>query len=277
VPIFLAVYVDALVERGELTAADDELIGAGFTGPLPENYWWGPLLLSRGRLRLAQRRFEEATADLLELKRQYERAGIWNPSHHLGSHLALALAAEGQSEAAQRSAAEELERAREWGTLSERGAALRVQGLLASGGEGLALLEEAVSMLEPSPVRLEYLRALTDYGAALRRSGRRTDARAPLHEALELARRGGALAIAERAHGELAATGEKLRPLVAAGVESLTPSERRVAELAAEGLSNRDIAQSLFLTVKTVEGHLSNAYRKLDIGSRRELARALHE
>jgi DNA-binding NarL/FixJ family response regulator len=126
-------------------------------------------------------------------------------------------------------------------------------------------------------VRLEYLRALTDYGAALRRSGRRADARAPLHEALELARRGGALAIAARAHDELAATGEKLRPLIAAGVESLTPSERRVAELAAEGLSNRDIAQSLFLTVKTVEGHLSNAYRKLDIGSRKELGAALHD
>lgn len=277
VSIFLAVYIDALVERGELTAADDELIQAGFTGALPENYWWGPLLLSRGRLRLAQRRFEEATADLLELQRQNVRDGIWNPSHHLGSHLALALAARGESEAARRSAGEELERARAWGTLSEVGAALRVQGLVGSGGDGLALLEEAVGVLESSPVRLEYMRALADYGAALRRSGRRTDARAPLREALELARRGGALAIAGRAHDELAATGEKLRPLLAAGVESLTPSERRIAELAAEGLSNRDIAQSLFLTVKTVEGHLSHAYRKLDIGSRKELGDALRE
>ena len=67
--------------------------------------------------------------------------------------------------------------------------------------------------------------------------------------------------------------GEKLRPLLAGGVESLTPSERRVAQLAAEGLTNREVAQSLFLTVKTVELDLSHTYRKLDIGSRTELPR----
>jgi DNA-binding CsgD family transcriptional regulator len=276
VPIFLAVYLDALIERGEPAAADHELAQAGFTGAMPENYWWGPLLVSRGRLRLAQRRFGEAVSDLLELERQNERAGIWNPSQHLGSHLALALAAQGESEAARRSADAELERARAWGAPGEVGATLRVRGLLATGRERLELLEEAVSVLAPSPVRLEYLRALTEYGAALRRAGRRADARVPLREAVELARRGGALAIGKRAHEELAATGEKLRPLVAAGVESLTPSERRVTELAGQGLSNRDIAQALFLTVKTVEGHLSHAYRKLDIGSRKELAGVLH-
>ena len=90
-----------------------------------------------------------------------------------------------------------------------------------------------------------------------------------------MARRPGALAVARRAHEELEATGEKLRPLLAGGVESLTPSERRVAEMAAEGHPNREIAQSLFLSVKTVETHLSSAYRKLDIRSRRELTAAL--
>jgi DNA-binding NarL/FixJ family response regulator len=95
--------------------------------------------------------------------------------------------------------------------------------------------------------------------------------------ALELARRGGALAIAKRAHEELEASGEKLRPLLVGGVESLTPSERRVAQLAAEGLTNREVAQSLFLTVKTVETHLSHAYRKLGIGSRAELPESLAE
>ncbi|MDQ3740481.1 MAG: helix-turn-helix transcriptional regulator, partial [Actinomycetota bacterium] len=91
----------------------------------------------------------------------------------------------------------------------------------------------------------------------------------------ELGRAGGALRLARRAHEELAATGEKLRPLLAGGVESLTPSERRVADLAAEGQSNREIAQTLFLTVKTVETHLSNVYRKLDVRSRKELAPVL--
>jgi DNA-binding CsgD family transcriptional regulator len=126
-----------------------------------------------------------------------------------------------------------------------------------------------------SPHRLEYARALADEGAALRRAGRRAEARERLRAALEISRGGGALAIARRAHDELEATGEKLRPLVAPGVESLTPSERRVAELAADGLTNREVAQSLFLTVKTVETHLSHAYRKLDIRSREELPEAL--
>jgi DNA-binding NarL/FixJ family response regulator len=90
-----------------------------------------------------------------------------------------------------------------------------------------------------------------------------------------MARAGGALAIAKRAHEELEATGEKLRPLMATGVESLTPSERRVADMAGEGSSNREIAQTLFLSVKTVETHLSHAYSKLDIRSRSQLKTTL--
>ena len=86
---------------------------------------------------------------------------------------------------------------------------------------------------------------------------------------------GGAIAIGKRAHAELEATGERSAPPEAVGAQVLTPSERRVAELAAEGLSNREIAQSLFLTVKTVEGHLTHAYRKLDVHSRTELPKAL--
>jgi DNA-binding NarL/FixJ family response regulator len=119
------------------------------------------------------------------------------------------------------------------------------------------------------------MRALADLGATLRRLNRRAAAREPLHAALELARAGGALAIARRAHAELEAAGERLRPLLAGGVESLTPSERRVADLAAQGHSNREIAQALFLTVKTVESHLSSAYRKLDVRSRRDLGAVL--
>jgi DNA-binding CsgD family transcriptional regulator len=275
VPIYLAVQLEALVELDQLDVADAALAEFGFDGPLPESYWWSPLLFSRARLRLAQRRFDDAIGDFRQIRRQNERDGVENPVHGLGSELALALAAEGELEEARRSAADQLERARAWGTPSAVGAALRVMGLLAEGEEQLALLREAVDVLDPSPVRLEAIRAQVDLGAALRRANRRSEAREPLRSALEEARAGGALEIAGRAHAELAATGEKLRPLAAGGVESLTPSERRVAELAAEGLSNRDIAQTLFLTVKTVEGHLSHAYRKLDISSRRELGAAL--
>lgn len=123
--------------------------------------------------------------------------------------------------------------------------------------------------------RLEHAKALTDLGAALRRANRRAEAREPLRAALEIARRGGALAVARRAHEELEATGEWLARFAPGGVESLTPSERRIASLAADGLTNRQIAQTLLLSVKTVESHLRAAYRKLDITSRGELATVL--
>jgi DNA-binding NarL/FixJ family response regulator len=126
-----------------------------------------------------------------------------------------------------------------------------------------------------SPRRLQRIHALVELGTALRQAGRRTDARVPLREAFDLARRCGAARLAKRANAELEATGEKVRRYAPIGVESLTPSERRVADLAASGMTNRQIAQSLFVTLKTVEAHLSNAYGKLDIGSRRELPAAL--
>ena len=92
---------------------------------------------------------------------------------------------------------------------------------------------------------------------------------------LELAQRLGATVLADRAHEELVATGARPRRLVLSGVDSLTPSERRIAAMAAEGLSNREIAQALFVTLRTVEMHLSNAFRKLDVSSRTQLPAAL--
>ena len=109
----------------------------------------------------------------------------------------------------------------------------------------------------------------------MRRANRRSDAREPLASGLELAERCGAKALSERANEEIEATGARPRRLVRSGIEALTPSERRIAQLAAEGLSNREIAQALFVTQKTVKMHLSNAYRKLDIQSRGELAELL--
>jgi DNA-binding NarL/FixJ family response regulator len=117
-------------------------------------------------------------------------------------------------------------------------------------------------------------RAQLSLGSAVRRAGRRADAREPLREALDLAVRCGADAVARTAREELEATGERVRSRIAARSE-LTASELRVVRLAADGLSNRDIAQALFVTVKTVETHLYSAFRKLDVKSRRELATAL--
>ena len=179
----------------------------------------------------------------------------------------------GDSNAGTAVAEQELAGARAWGLPRRFGIALRTLGLIEGDERGLERLREALDVLERSPAELEYMRTLSDYGALLRRANRRAEARDPLRAALAIARPAGALAIARRAHGELEATGEQLRPLLGAGAESLTPSERRIAEMAAEGRTNRNIAQELFLTLKTVETHLSHTYRKLDISSRESCPR----
>jgi DNA-binding NarL/FixJ family response regulator len=153
--------------------------------------------------------------------------------------------------------------------------ALRAAGLAEGGKEGLALLREAVEVLSDSPAKLEQAKARTDLGAALRRGNRRSQAREQLRRAVELATICGAAPLAARAETELLGTGARPRRIALSGVESLTPSERRVAEMAVEGLTNREIAQTLFVTPKTVEVHLSSAYRKLGIASRSQLAGAL--
>ncbi|MGH2985564.1 MAG: helix-turn-helix transcriptional regulator, partial [Solirubrobacterales bacterium] len=147
--------------------------------------------------------------------------------------------------------------------------------LSASSDEGPELLRESERVLAPSPARLEHARTLVELGAALRRAGRRRDARDPLRRGLDLARGGGALLLAERAQVELRASGARPRRLRLTGIESLTPSERRVAELAAGGLTNREVAERLYVTKKTVETHLGHVYRKLEITSRKELGGAL--
>jgi DNA-binding CsgD family transcriptional regulator len=130
-------------------------------------------------------------------------------------------------------------------------------------------------VLEPSQARLEHARALCDLGAALRRAGRRRDAQEPLRRALDLADRGGALRLAARAREELRAAGARPRRAALTGPAALTAAEQRVTALAAAGHTNREIAQQLFVTQRTVETHLGHAFQKLDIRSREQLAAAL--
>jgi DNA-binding CsgD family transcriptional regulator len=184
--------------------------------------------------------------------------------HALGeTHEALALARE------------EVELARAWGVASTLGRALRINGLIEGGDDGIELIRNAVSALASSPARLEHAYALADLGSALRRANRRAEAREPLREALDFAQRSGAVPLAEQAHEELIAAGARPRRVVRSGAASLTPSERRIAAMTAEGLSNREIAQALFVTLRTVEMHLSNVFRKLQISSRTQVAAAL--
>jgi DNA-binding NarL/FixJ family response regulator len=151
------------------------------------------------------------------------------------------------------------------------GQALRGLGLVTEGADGIELLRESANTLERSPARLEQARSLIELGAALRRANHRAQAREPLRRGLDLAYRCGAQPLTTRAEQELRATGARPRNLLVTGFDSLTASERRVAEMAAEGLTNREIAQALFVTTKTIETHMAHVFRKLDVASRTEL------
>ena len=188
---------------------------------------------------------------------------------------ALVDAALGDLVEARRLVGKQLELARAFGHPRMLGISLRVCGLVEGGQPGLELLEEAVKTLEQSQSPLELARALSDHGAALRRAGRRVQARSELERALDLAHRCGARRIAGRARAELIAAGAKPRRDAISGRDALTPGELRVARLAAEGLTNREVAQALFITTKTAKGHLSHVYHKLGITRRGELPDAL--
>jgi DNA-binding CsgD family transcriptional regulator len=128
---------------------------------------------------------------------------------------------------------------------------------------------------EGSSARLEHAKALVALGSELRRGRQPSAAREPLRRGLELATQCGALAVADHARTELYAAGGRPKRDALTGPDSLTPSERRIAELAAEGHGNREIAQALYVTPKTVEFHLTSVYRKLGISTRAALTRAL--
>ena len=272
----VAKLADVLMERGELGAASDVLASLGITSDVPDTPHLHTFMETRGRLRVLQGRPREGVAELRELGRRFETIGGRNPAVIAWrSEAALALRALGDSERARALADEEVELAREWGAPRALGRALRIAALVEDGERRLERLRNAVETLADSPAILERAYALAEYGAALRRSNQRSEARAPLRDAVELARVCGAEPLVQRAHEELLAAGARPRRFRETGVESLTASERRIATMAAEGLTNREIAQALFVTPKTVEMHLHNAFRKLDVRSRTELPSAL--
>jgi DNA-binding CsgD family transcriptional regulator len=269
---------DALMEQGRLDDAAAALARAERGERLPGSAGSLHLGESRARLRMLQGDLAGGLEEMLATGRRFEAVGSRNPAFTAWrSHAALALLQLGRQDEARRLAGEELELARTWGAPRALGAALRVAGLIEDGKGGLAPLEEAVRVLDESPAKLEHAKARTEFGAALRRAKRRSQAREQLRHAVELATICGAAPLAARAERELLATGARPRRVALSGVESLTPSERRVAEMAAEGSTNREIAQALFVTQRTVEGHLTSIYRKLAISSRSQLAAALAE
>jgi DNA-binding CsgD family transcriptional regulator len=262
---------EALIERGALHEARATL----GKSEIPPSTSDRMLLLDRAHcaLLLAEGRAEEALARVEALR---ARAGwryhpIFLPWRSLE---ALALDRLGRTEEAIARAREDVDHARAWGAGSAVGRALRILGTL-ERDRGLPQLEEAVEVLEGSPARLELAKALAALGGRIRRDRRPSEAREPLRRALELAEVCGATVLGDAVRSEIYATGMRPRTAALQGVDSLTASERRVAALAAGGQSNRDIAQVLYVTPKTVEVHLSSVYRKLGISSRRELDPAL--
>jgi DNA-binding CsgD family transcriptional regulator len=262
---------DVLVESGRLDEAIELFGEIESTDPgMNARGWW---LITTAALRTTQGEPELAieAADELAAHCEYtpDPGRLW-----WRSLKAEALDKLDRRDEAIELARAELEITRAFGAPSSLGRTLRVLGNL-EREDGLGHLREAVDVLDGTTARLEHAKALAALGSALRRARQPTEAREPLRRALELAAACGAEGLVEHARSELHATGARPRREALGGIESLTPSERRIVDLAAGGRRNRDIAQELYVTPKTVEVHLSNAYRKLGISSRRELPQVL--
>ena len=269
--------VNVLLARGRVGEARDVLEKIPLEPRSGSNFYIR-YLQTRARLRAASQEPEGALDDFRACGRFERDWEIRTPALSTWrADAAPLLASFGQQDEARALAREELERCRAFGAPGPVGASLLALGLVEGGSSGIELLEQAVAELKPTTRKLEYAVALLELGAAIRRAGRRSDAREPLRDALELARGCGADAVAVRAHDELVAAGARPRRDPTESRTNLTASELRVARMAADGMTNREIAQALFLTENTIETHLRSAFRKLEIHSRSQLARALSQ
>ena len=263
----------ALIELDELGWAADALSGwkppEGQRGTIPEAIW----RVALGSLRLMEGEPAAAVEEGLEAGRILtDNLGSPTPLVPWRSLAATALYQLGDAREARRLAAEEVEVARSFGAPRALGVALRTHGIVMGGPDGIALLRESVEVLEGAPARLQYARSLGELGSTLRRTGD-GEAGDVLRRALELAEGCGAVRLAAQLRDELRISGVRLPRR--RGVATLTPGQERVARLAASGLTNKQIAGQLYVSVGAVEFHLRNVFRKLGVSSRRELPEAL--
>lgn len=233
-------------------------------------------LTARGYVRMVNGRQEEAEADLRRVVELSDEHGWHAPAAARGRiRLAELLALTGRPDEALALTAVDAASARRAKTSGSLGCVLRVRALAQADGERLATQRLAAEAFAASPLLADRSRSLIELGTTLRHAGELEEARAVLRQALDFASRSESAGLAAQARGELEASGGRPRRERISGLESLTPSERRVAELAVEGMTNRQIAETLWVTTKTVEYHLRNTYSKLEISSRAGLGPVL--
>jgi DNA-binding CsgD family transcriptional regulator len=274
--LLVAVAMVVHLERGEIGAAIEVSQAGEARGVAEDRTYLANYLIARGRLRVAQGLVREGIEDLLWSGQRLEALnihwpGVWK------AFAAPALASLGETETAARLAGEHLAMARRVGAPGVLGLSLRHAAAAADPEARLPLLEEAVSILGRGSARLELAHAHADLGRELTRVGRRREGRGAQRKAMELAEECGAIVLAESARVELQAGPGRRARIELTGPAALTAAESRVCRQAAEGRTNREIAQALFVTEKTVERHLSSAYQKLGVRSRFQLLAAIEE
>ena len=251
--------------------ADGLALVARFQGDATGAY----LTAALGLLELGLGRIAEAISVLEDTQRTADRLGM-QPSLVMSTPDLV----EAYARAGRRAEAQDLldgfeARGRRTGARWAAAAVARLRGLLAPDGEMRAHFEAALALHDGLPMPFERARTLLCLGERMRRARRRADAREPLKEALETFERLGARGWGERARTELRATGEQQQRRTETAAEQLTPHELQIAVLVAQGMTNREAAAALFLSPKTIEYHLGQIYRKLDVRGRAQLARLM--
>ena len=264
-----------LLRRGQLDAAAAELDFAAARDPAT-SLERAALAEAAAELALARGDPLAAADHAFACGRLLERCRADHPGvTRWRSIAARALAGLRRTDEAHALAETDLRLARAAGAQAAIARALAAQAVVGDPTVRPCRLAAAAGLLAGEHAKDDRMAILLEHGDALRRAGQRAEARAVLRNALELAEEAGAELLATRARDALIAARDRIDRPASRGVAALTVSERKVAQLAAHGLSNRAIAGQLWVTVKTVELHLTSTYKKLDLRSRRELAKVL--
>jgi DNA-binding CsgD family transcriptional regulator len=263
-----------LLLRNEVDAAAS-VLGESMT----RNVWqYHEYLMTRARLRWAQGDAQAAIEDLTACGASLREVGIANPVlAPWWLDLARLLAELGREEEARDAVEHGVDLAGRWGTGHALGLARLAQGTIACRRQAPVLLTEAVDLLSAAADRVRQVQAERQLGLALARGGELRPGRARLRHAVDLAVRWGQRAAAEQARTDLEGLGGRMGRREAVWTGSLTPSERRVVAMAASGSNNRHIAEALVVSLRTVEIHLTSAYRKLGVSGRGQLVTAIAE